>query len=64
MSEDRYTYPTEGDDPRERDAEFSDAEEMARVARERHVTNPEEPERDQGTSADAPGTNPADRDSI
>ena len=64
MSEDRYTYPTHGEDPRERDREFTDAEEVARVQRERHVTHPQPPERDQGTSADAPGDNPADRDSI
>ena len=64
MSEDRYTHPTEGEDPRERDQEFTDPEEVARVQRERHVTHPQEPERDQGTSADAPGDNPADRDSI
>ena len=64
MTEDRYTYPAEGEDPRERDEEFTDAAEMARVQRERHVTNPQEPERDQGTSADAPGRNPADRGSL
>jgi hypothetical protein len=61
MTEDRYTYPAEGDDPRERDEEFTESDEMLRVQRERHVTNPQEPERDQGTSADAPGRNPADR---
>jgi hypothetical protein len=64
MTEDRYTYPAEGDDPRERDEEFTDADEMAKVQRERHVTNPQAPERTQGTSADAPGRNPADRGAI
>lgn len=64
MSEDRYTYPTEGGDPRERDEEFTDAEEMARRQRERAVTHPQESERDQATSADSPGVNPADRDRI
>lgn len=62
MSEDRYTYPTEGDDPRERDRELTDAEEMARLQRERHVTNAQPPERSQGTSADAPGHDPSDRE--
>ena len=64
MTEDRYTHPTNGEDPRERDEEFTDAEEMARLERERQVTNPQEPEREQGTSADAPGRNPADHGSI
>jgi hypothetical protein len=64
MSEDRYTHPTDGGDPRERDEEFTDAEEMAKRQRERQVTHPQEPERDQATSADAPGVNPADRDRI
>ena len=62
MSEDRYTYPTDGEDPHERDEEFTDAEKMARLARERQVTNPQEPEREQATSADSPGHNPADRE--
>jgi hypothetical protein len=35
---------------------------MARRQRERQVTHPQEPERDQATSADAPGVDPADRD--
>jgi hypothetical protein len=63
MTEDRYTYPTEGDDPRERDEEFTDAAEVQRTQRERHVTNPQAPQSEQGTSADAPGRNPADRHS-
>ena len=62
MSEDRYTYPTDGEDPRERDEEFTDSEKMAKLARERQVTNPQEPEREQATSADSPGFDPADRD--
>ena len=61
MSEDRYTYPTDGEDPRERDAEFTDSEKMAKLARERQVTNPQKPEGEQATSADSPGRNPADR---
>jgi hypothetical protein len=64
MSEDRYTYPADGEDPRERDEEFTDSEKMAKLARERQVTNPQAPEREQATSADSPGRNPADRDQI
>ena len=64
MSEDRYTYPTDGADPRDRDDEFTDPEEMARRQRERQVTHPQERERDQATSADSPGVNPADRDRV
>jgi hypothetical protein len=61
MSEDRYTYPTEGDDPRERDEEFTDSEAMAERQRERQLTNAQEPDGAQTTSADSPGRNPADR---
>ena len=61
MSEDRYTHPTEGGDPRDRDEEFTDTEEMAKRQRERQVTHPQEAEGAQATTADAPGTNPADR---
>ena len=61
MSEDRYTHPTDGGDPRERDEEFTDTEEMAKRQRERQVTHPQEPDGEQASSADAPGTNPADR---
>ena len=64
MSEDRYTHPTDGGDPRERDEEFTDDEKMAKRQRERQVTHPQEPERHQATSADAPGVNPADRHRI
>ena len=61
MSEERYTYPTDGGDPRERDEEFTDSEEMATRQRERQLTHPQEADGAQATSADAPGTNPADR---
>ena len=61
MSEDRYTYPAEEDDPREVDREFTDAEHQAKLAEERHVTHAQKPLRKQGTSADTPGRNPADR---
>lgn len=64
MSEDRYTYPAVDDTSRDRDRDFTDVEEQARLAEERAVVNAQEPEREQGTSADAPGTNPADRGAI
>lgn len=62
MSEDRYTYPAQGEDPRARDRELTDIEEQDRLRRERHVTNAQPPERAQGTSADAPGHDPSDRE--
>ena len=61
MSEDRYTHPTAGGDPRDRDEEFTDSEEMAKRQRERQVTHAQEADGVQATTADAPGTNPADR---
>lgn len=64
MSEDRYTHPTDGADPRERDEDFTDADKAAAVQRERQVTHPQEPEGDQATSSDSPGVNPADRHRI
>ena len=64
MSEDRYTYPGEGDTSADRDVDFTDEDEQARLAERRAVVNDQEPERSQGTSADAPGRNPADRGSI
>ncbi len=64
MSEDRYTYPAEGDTSADRDVDFTDVEEQAHLAEHRAVVNDSEPEREQGTSADAPGHNPADRGSL
>lgn len=64
MSEDRYTYPAEGDTSEDRDLEFTDLDEQARLAADRVVVNDEEPEREQGTSADAPGSNPSARGSL
>jgi hypothetical protein len=61
-SDDRYTYPTEGQDPRDRDREAADPEERARRARGQAVTHPQQPVRSQGTSADAPGHDPSDRE--
>ena len=37
---------------------------MAKRQRERQVTHPQETEREQATSADSPGFDPADRDRI
>jgi hypothetical protein len=62
MSEDRYTYPAEGDSPRDIDREMADAETVARTRAERQVTHPQPRERAQGTSADAPGVDPSDRE--
>jgi hypothetical protein len=62
MSEDRYTYPTEGQDPRTIDDEQTDGEVVAARQDERHVTHDQVAERSQGTSADAPGVDPSDRE--
>jgi hypothetical protein len=63
-SGDRYIKPADGEDPRDIDREFTDADVVARRAAERAVSNPQERTGEQGTSADAPGVNPADRDSV
>jgi hypothetical protein len=62
MSEDRYTYPGEGDTSRDIDREVSDAEAVRRKQAGRQVTHPQPAERAQGTSADSPGVDPADRE--
>ncbi len=61
-SGDRYTHPAEGEDPRDRDRERADAKTQARLRRERAVTHPQKPQRQQGTSADSPGHDPSDRE--
>ena len=64
MSEDRWTYPAEGDDSRDIDREHADLDVGVAVDRkqaERHVTHEQDTEGRQGTSADAPGEDPSDR---
>lgn len=61
-SEDRYVKAAEGEDPREIDRETTDADLVRRRARDRTVSHPQDRERAQGTSADAPGVDPADRE--
>jgi hypothetical protein len=61
-SEDRYVYPAEGADPREVDREYVDPEQAAARQKDRAVSHPQETERAQGTSADSPGFDPADRE--
>jgi len=56
-SEDRYTYPTEGERP------LDDARIEADPA-ERPVSHDQDVERSQGTSADAPGFDPSDRERV
>jgi hypothetical protein len=60
-SEDRYVKPTEGEDPREIDREFTDAELVAKRQAERAVSHPQESEGDQRLTSDAPGVNVAER---
>jgi hypothetical protein len=62
MSEDRYTYPAEGDSSADIDREMTDAETVTRKQAERQVTHPQPRERVQGTSADSPGVDPSDRE--
>ena len=61
-SEDRWTYPSRDDDSRDIDREQADADAVAAKQARRAVTHPQEPERQQGTSADAPGVDPSDRE--
>jgi hypothetical protein len=53
--EDRYTYPTEGEQPQ-------DDSRIEADPADRPVSHDQEPERAQGTSADKPGFDPSDRD--
>ena len=62
-SEDRYVKPAAGEDPREIDREFTDAELVAKRAAERPVRHDQESEGDQGLSSDSPGVNVAERQS-
>ena len=61
-SEDRWTYPAEGDTPAEADREQTDPEAVARTQDERAVTHPQHRERAQGLTSDAPGEDPSDRE--
>jgi hypothetical protein len=61
MSEDRWTYPAEGDTSGDIDREMTDPESVAAKQEQRIVVNPQEPSSHQGHSADAMGTNPSDR---
>ena len=61
-SEDRWTYPSRDDDSRDIYREHADADAVAAKQSGRAVTHPQEPERQQGTSADAPGYDPSDRE--
>jgi hypothetical protein len=62
MSEDRWTYPSRDDDSRDIDREMADADAVAAKQATRAVTHAQERERTQGTSADSPGIDPADRE--
>jgi hypothetical protein len=60
-SEDRYVKPTEAEDPREIDREFTDANLVAKRQADRAVTHPQDSAGEQGLSTDAPGVNVATR---
>ncbi len=61
-SDDRWTYPAEGDTPGDIDRETSDAEVVDDVRRSRPVRHPQPEDREQGLSSDAPGVDPSDRE--
>ena len=57
-SEDRWTYPAEGADPRDRDDERVHADEVE----QRQVSHDQDVERDQGLSSDKPGVDVSERE--
>jgi hypothetical protein len=62
MSEDRYTYPTDGgEDPREIDREKSDGELVAPRVERPHPEHDQPIEGDQGLTTDKPGIDPSTR---
>ena len=61
MSEDRWTYPSRDDDPRDIDREMSDADSVAAKQATRAVSHAKAREGRQGTTADSPGVDPSDR---
>ena len=61
-SDDRWTYPAEGDTPGDTDREASDAEKVEDIRRSRPVTHPQDEERAHGLSSDAPGVDPSERE--
>ena len=63
-SGDRYVKPADGEDPRNIDREFTDAEVVARRAATRQVSHPQHATGEQGLSSDAKGVDAADRDTI
>jgi hypothetical protein len=63
-SDDRYVKPADGEDPRDIDREFSDADVVARRQAERQVSHPQDREGEQGISSDAPGLDASNRDRI
>ena len=50
-SEDRWTYPTEGEDPRA----YDDADRQAANVADRQISHDQRVERNQGLSSDKPG---------
>lgn len=60
-SEDRWTYPAEGEDPRDAEPAQQDAEATAEREATRHVTHEQDADGEQGLSSDRPGVDPSDR---
>jgi hypothetical protein len=63
-SEDRYTKPVAGEDPREIDDELTDPEFVAEREATRQVSHPQDAEGQQGISSDAPGFDASNRDQV
>ena len=62
-SDDRWTYPAEGDTPGDTDREATDAETVDDVRRSRTLKHPQDAVGGQGLSSDAPGVDPSERES-
>ena len=61
-SDDRWTYPAEGDTPGDTDREATDPETVDQIRRSRPVKHPQDADREQGLSSDAPGVDPSERE--
>jgi len=63
-SGDRYVKPADGEDPRDIDREFTDAEVVARREATRQVSHQQEAKGEQRLSTDAKGFDASDRDTV
>lgn len=59
-SEDRWTYPTEGEDPRA----YDDSDRLAADVADRQISHDQGVERTQGLSSDKPGIDVSEREAV